>query len=292
MSVAFLILAHQGPAQVARLVSRLSSSRTSVFLHIDKRTSTKILRDITAAIPKGTAMQLVPRVASPWAGWGLVDATLTGLRSVLKSLVPADHIVIMSGQCYPLHSPDRIADFFSIVRDRSFVPSWSMPSRLYNGDGGMYRLRYWHMPICRRRFWLPIPRKFPADIRPYGGSQFVALARRHAHDLLEFTDAQPHIVQFFRHVWSPDEHYIPTVLKNICPNNLINENLWHVEWVHGAKHPRTYELNDFPRLANAAVSSSEAGGRARAKLFARKFDLERQPQLFELIDQQLLCDKS
>jgi hypothetical protein len=289
VSVAFLILAHQGPAQIARLASRLSSTRTSVHLHIDRRTSIEVYRDIKAAIPEGPRLQFVPRIATPWASWGLVDATLAGLRNILKFQAPADHIVIMSGQCYPLRSPDRIADFFSTYPGRSFICSWVMPSNLYGPDGGMNRLRYWHMPIFRRRFRVPIPRQFPPEIRPHGGCQFSVLAREHAHNLLEFTTARPDIVQFFRHVWIPDEHYISTVLQNLCHNDIINENLWHVEWTHGAKHPGTLAMDDFPQLATAAINSSASGGRARAKLFARKFDLAAQPKLFDLIDRKLLC---
>jgi Core-2/I-Branching enzyme len=288
MAVAFLILAHRGASQTARLASRLLSEQTSVHLHIDKRASAEVYRDIVAALPQSPAMRLVPRVASAWASWGIVDATLTGLRSILNSGIPADHIAIMSGQCYPLRSPDRIADFLSSFADQSFAASWPMPSHVYDGDGGMYRLRYWHMAIRRRRFRLPVSRKFPADLRPYGGSDFMVLARSHARRLLEFTDARTDIVRFHRHVWIPSEHYTQTVLRNLVDNEVINENLWHTEWVFGAKHPKLYETEDFPRLADAASNSSEAGGRSRAKFFARKFDLERDPRLLDLIDQQIL----
>jgi hypothetical protein len=288
MAVAFLILAHRGASQIARLASRLLSAQTSVHLHIDKRASAEVYRDIVAALPQSPAMRLVPRVASAWGSWGIVDATLTGLSSILNSAIPADHIVIMSGQCYPLRSADRIADFLSSFADQSFAASWPMPSHVYDGDGGMYRLRYWHMPIRRRRFRFPVPRQYPAGLRPYGGSQFMVLARSHARRLLEFTDARPDIVRFHRHVWIPDEHYTQTILRNLCDNEVINENLWHAEWIFGAKHPSVYEADDFPRLANAASNSSEAGGRSRAKLFARKFDVGRDPRLFDLIDEQLL----
>ena len=288
MSVAFLILAHQGAPQIGRLAARLLSAQTSVHLHVDKRASPEVYRHILAALPQSPAMRLVPRVASAWASWGIVDATLTGLRSILNSGIPADHIVIMSGQCYPLRSVDRIANFLSSFAGHSFSASWSMPSQVYDGDGGMYRLRYWHMPVLRRRLRFPVPREYPAGLLPYGGSQFMILSRSHAQRVLQFTDARPDIVRFHRHVWIPDEHYTQTLLRNLCADEVIVENLWHMEWKVGAKHPKVYEASDFPRLANAASNSSEAGGRSRVKLFARKFDFGSDPRLFDLIDKQLL----
>ena len=50
----------------------------------------------------------------------------------------------------------------------------------------------------------------------------------------------------------------------------------------------TYTLEDFDRLADAARNSSEAGGPARAKLFARKFLDDVDARILDRIDAELL----
>jgi hypothetical protein len=287
MTVAFIILAHRNPLQVGRLARRLLGSRTSVHLHVDRRTANKTYQDILAALPKSASVRLVPRVASPWASWGIVEAILTGVRSVLSSGLPAEHLAILSAQCYPLRSAEKLAEFFAGAPGRSFVDSWPMPSELGGPDGGMHRILQWHMPIFGRRFRLPARRRYPAGLHPYTGQTWMVLDQETAGRLLEFTEAHPEIVHFHRHVWIPDEHYIQTVLHNVEENeSLVSRDLWHTEWQPSNKHPRVFIEADFPQIAKAAALScyDNTGG----KLFARKFDLELAPKVLDLIDEKLL----
>lgn len=285
MSIAFLILAHRYPLQVGRLARRLLGASTSVHLHVDLRTAPEIHRAILAALPRSASVRLVPRVASPWASWGIVEAMLTGLRSVLDSGLPADHIAILSAQCYPLQPPEKMLEFFAGASGQSFVDAWPMPSKLWGSEGGMHRLLQWHTPIFGRRFRIPFRRRYPASLRPYAGQTWMVLDRETASHLLEFTERHPEIVRFHRHVWIPDEHYIQTVLYNCGrDDSLVSLNLWHTEWLPGDKHPRAFIESDYPRIAEAAVSRSGAPG----ALFGRKFDLDRAPKILDLIDQRLL----
>jgi hypothetical protein len=285
--VAFLVIAHRGPAQLGRLSRRLLGPGTTVFLHVDARTPEPAFAAIAAALPRDPRVTLLPRVPTPWSGWGPVEATLRGLAAVLES--PAQHVALMSGQDYPLRPPAAIAEFLAGHRDRSFMASWPMPSELYGRGGGMFRLRYWHVPVRRRRVRLPVPRRYPPGIRPYGGSAFMVLDRASARAVLDFVRDRPDVVRFHRHVWAVDEHFIQTALRNSPRREAaIDENLWHLEFVPPGKHPRTFGAADFPRLADAARHSSESGGPARAKLFARKFDAETDAAVLDLIDRELL----
>jgi hypothetical protein len=290
MSVAFLVLAHRGPAQLGRLAERLRGPGTSVHVHIDRRTDDALAAEMAAALPRDPRVRLLPRVRSAWSSWGPVRATLGGLARILDSHDPPEHVVLLSGQDYPLRPASELVAFFAGQRGRSFVPSWPMPSRLYDRDGGMYRLRYWHTPVGRRRAWIPIPRRYPRGLRPYGGSAFMALDRDSAREVLAFSAERPDVVRFHRHIWAPDEHFIHTVLHNSRRRDaVVSESLWHIEWPPPpAKHPGLLREEAFPRLEHAARHSSEAGGRSRAKLFARKFDADVDAAVLDRIDAVLL----
>jgi hypothetical protein len=88
-------------------------------------------------------------------------------------------------------------------------------------------------------------------------------------------------------VWAVDEHYVQTALANSPrAGALIDENLWHIEWA-GA-HPRTLRAADAPRLIEAGRHGSDAGGSARGKLFARKFDMDLDRVVLDRLDAELL----
>jgi hypothetical protein len=211
------------------------------------------------------------------------------METILAAPERPDHIVLLSGQDYPLRPAGEIAAFLAEHRGHTFSATWPMPSELYGRDGGMYRIRYWHRPVRRRRVRIPIARRYPAGIRPYGGSAFMMLDRETAQAVLDFTRERTVVARYHRHVWAVDEHYIPTAINNgPRAGAIIGEHLWHMEWPAGAAHPHTFTLADFDRLAAAARHSSDAGGPARAKLFARKFDADRDVGVLDRIDAELL----
>lgn len=288
-AVAFLILAHRGPDQLGRLVRRLLAPESAVYVHVDRRTAPAVHDAMIAALPSGDHLHRLDRIPTPWSSWGPVEATLRGLEAILRAAQPPEHIVLLSGQDYPLRPAGAIAAFLAEHPGRSFVATWPMPSELYGPGGGMFRLRYWHAPIRRRRFRVPIPRRYPAGVRPYGGSAFMVLDRETAQAVLDFTRDRADVARFHRHIWAVDEHHVQTALHN-SPREaaVIGENLWHMEWEPGSAHPHTFTADDYARLADAAHNSSEAGGEARVKLFARKFDSALDVRVLDRIDAELL----
>jgi hypothetical protein len=288
-AVAFLILAHRGPDQLGRLVRRLLAPETAVYVHVDRRTAPAVHAAMLAALPAHDDLYQLERVPTPWSAWGPVEATLRGLETILRSASPPEHIVLLSGQDYPLRPAGAIARFLAQHPGRSFVATWPMPSDLYGPGGGMFRLRYWHTPVGRRRFRVPVARRYPPGVRPYGGSAFMVLDRQTAQAVLDFTRDRPDVARFHRHIWAVDEHHVQTAIHN-SPREaaVIGENLWHMEWNPGSAHPRTFGAADYDRLADAAHNSSDAGGEARAKLFARKFDSGYDGAVLDRIDAELL----
>jgi Core-2/I-Branching enzyme len=281
-SCAFIVLAHRQPRQVLRLIGRLGPA--PVFLHVDAGAQPDVHRDLLAHADRYPSLKFLPRARSAWASWGIVEATLSGLRAAHGLSV--DHAVVLSGQDYPLVRASEISAFSRAHRDQSFVASWELPWSPWGADGGMERIRYWHHPIRGRRFRVPVPRRFPSGVKPYGGSTYFMLSRTAMGDVLEFVKRRPDVARFYRHVWIPDEMFIPTALLNSqSRGSVVDENLWYMDWPPaGAKHPKVLRSSDAAPLLAASGKESSAGGRARAKLFARKFDAEVDASILDVLD--------
>ena len=182
----------------------------------------------------------------------------------------------------------RIVDFLEPFAGQTFAATWPMPTEIYGPSGGMWRLRYWHAPIAARRFHVPIPRRYPAGVRPHGGSAFMVLDLRTARSIIDYTREHPEVPRFHRHVWAVDEHYLQTALNNCTrADAVIGEHLWHMEWEPGGA-PQTYTRERLrpPRRRGAQLLRGRRP--ARAKLFARKFHDDVDARILDRIDAELL----
>lgn len=282
---AFIVLAHHKPEQALRLLHRLAPA--PVFLHVDQGADPSVHGRLLTGTAELEWVRMLPRRRSGWASWGLVEPALAGFEAAHG--VGASHVVLLSAQDYPLVPLPEIEAFCRRHEDLSFMPFWALPAQLWGRRGGMERLRYWHRPIRRRRFRIPVPRRLPPGLAPYGGAQWFMLSRRAVGDLLHFVDRRPDVVRFYRHAWTPDEMFIHTALLNSpSRERVVNENLWFVRWTPNAKHPQTLGSAEADELLAAAGCPSAVGGQARAKLFARKFDADLDPGILDALDRRAL----
>lgn len=212
-----------------------------------------------------------------------MEAELSGLRAA--PAIGVSHAVILTGQDYPLVRAAEIHAFSRAHEGKSFIASWQLPSPLWGRRGGMERIRHWHYPILRRRFRLPVARSFPSGIKPFGGSAYCMLSRTAIGDV-----AQAGCRAVLSSRVDPHEMLVSTALLNSrSRDDIIDENLWFMDWPPGGvKHPRVLNLSDAGALLTAAARESSAAGRARAKLFARKFDVELDAAILDILDRRAL----
>ena len=90
MKIAYLILAHNNPRHLRRLVGAVASPSSACFIHIDKKA------DIDGFLPVegGHAVFSGERVAVDWGGFPLVEATLVLLRQALADARRFDRFVL------------------------------------------------------------------------------------------------------------------------------------------------------------------------------------------------------
>jgi hypothetical protein len=274
--VVYIISAYKNLSQTARLVDRLHQGRTAFFIHVDKKTDDREYATLRESLSDTTSVHFVERHTCHWGGFGHVRATLKGIAALIASGEQFDYAVLLTGQDYPIKSNEFIERFFELHRPQSFMTSSPLPTESWSPRGGLDRIEYWHLRAYGRHVRLPTKRRFPAGLRAFGGGAYWCLSRECIEYVVSFLRMRPDVVSFFRHVDIPDEIFFQTVLMNSeLRDTITNENLRYIDWTRG-RRPAILETRDFDAL------------RASPKLFARKFDVQRDEYVLDLIDRHLL----
>lgn len=282
MRLAHIVLAHTRPAQLARLVDRLAVGGDHVLVHVDRRVAlAPFSRALAARAGGGGEVLLLPRVACRWGGWGLVEATLIGLRAALDRSDPPDRISLLSGQDYPIRPRAQLAE--QLAGPEVWLEHFRLPAAGFVDGGGMDRLerhylrpsRTWSLPN-RYVPWFP-KRRLPAGIVPYAGKQFWTLPREVAAAALSTLDARPELERFFRGMFVADESVMQMlVLAGPYAEHVVSDDRRFIAHAPGQAHPRLLGVGDLEAL------------RGSSDLFARKFDAEGDPGVLDRIDRELL----
>ncbi len=283
-AVACVVLAHEDPAHVRRLIEALDPF--PVFLHCDARTSESEYRAMTADLPD--RVRLLPRMRTGWAKWENVAAEVEGYRAALAG-TDASHVAVLTGSDYPLGNPAELTRLLGRHHGTSFLGVHPLPYAEWGRGGGLPRLRYPHWAWRKHMLRVPLPRRIPRGIAPAGGSQLKVLARGHAEAVVRAVDTRPDLVRFWQRVWIADETFVPTVLwtESLTPgfrDAHVPHSLWWIGWDGSAmKSPPWLTLADAGRLLQWRTQPS-AEARQAPQLFARKFSTARSSELLDLVD--------
>jgi CTP:molybdopterin cytidylyltransferase MocA len=144
--VVYLILAHRAPAQVARLVRRLHHRQSRVWVHVDRRADEAAFRRYLA--PLGVRF-VRDRQAVYWGTFSLVAATRAGLRAIRSAGEGFDHLVVLSGQDYPLVGTQALLTTLAAHRTESLVSYAALGPD--NNPHLLSRLTKYHLPLPGQR---------------------------------------------------------------------------------------------------------------------------------------------
>jgi hypothetical protein len=274
MRIAYIVSAYKNPEQFGRLVRRLQTEGASFVVHVDRKTSDLVFREMVRTVDGLPGVRFLPRHVSHWGGFGHVRATLKGMDDLLARDVQFDYAVLLTGQDYPLRSAERIERFLAGAEGRSFMSHWPLPHLPWGERGGLERVEDWHLITYRRlHFSLPLRRRIPGGLRPYGGGAYWCLARRVVEYVHGFIDQNRAYVRFFEHALIPDELFFQTIVLNSpLRETIVNDNLRYIDWSREPA-PAVLGMEDFPKLT------------ASGKLFARKFDMAADAKILDLLDE-------
>lgn len=280
-----VVLAHDNPAQVRRLIGALDP--LPVFLHVDASTPDDQFTSMTRGLPD--RVDILPRLKAGWAHPNVLAAELAGYRRALAT-TDATHLILATGADYPLASVAAIHRALDDHPGSSVLDLFRLPHSWWGRLRGYDRFVFRHWVWRRRRLWLPIPRRIPSGLVPAGGSQTKILTREHAQRLLEVWDEYPRLGGYFRSCWTPEEVAIPTLLSTTRlgiaePGEVIaGQHPWFIDWGPArSPSPRWLTEGDLPALSAARHRPGFPA------LFARKFGDASGPVL-DLIDRELRAE--
>jgi hypothetical protein len=278
----YVVLTHTAPRRVRRLVDRLRPYPT--YLHVDAGAPAGVADEIFSVV--GGTVHALPRYRTGWGSWGLVEATLAGLRDATSA--GASHIVILTGTDYLLRSADHVHAYLEQEPTTSWVRHARIPVPWLRPDGARSRVRHWNRGVFGRRFQVPLRRRPPEGVVPYYGQAQCALSGRLAAWIVAHFDEDPYVSRFFRRTWLPDELLLPSLaMASPFRDEVRDDNLWFSRW-SGGSHPENLGLGDLHDLAVASERGGEQGGWGPVKLFARKFAVGGPTDILDCLDRERL----
>ncbi len=291
MTIAYIILAHRLPLQLARLVDRLDDGEATFFIHLDRAARDEaghaLGQQFLQQLAARRNVQLLPRRRCYWGSFEIVQATIAGIEAVLAAATPRDRVILLSGQHYPIKPLTYIRRFLEQHPEAEFMDSFPLrlPNR-WTQQGGAFRdlarILHWHLRIRSRWLHVPVRRRFldTVNLQPYGGSQWWCLSMPCVAEIGEFIRAHPRYLAYFRRCFIPDELFFQTIVSNSSfRNRVVGTDLTYAKW----NNP----LPPYPAILDSRCLEELLASTA---LFARKFDATRDPHILDLIDQRALAD--
>ncbi len=264
MKLAFLILAHQHPKQLERLLTRLNHPNAKVFLHLDLKCK---LNDYSF-LKKMEHVELVPqRDYVNWGGHNMVLATLKLIEHA-KLNSDFDYFTLMSGSCYPLKSISTIIEILS-QKDYEYISTLKMPTK----NMPLSRLRTFRIEkifhpnnvvldllqfavlkalnkVIRLISYL-IPRNYLKGInylQPFGGSQWWTLSNDSISYILDFLSKNPSYTKAFFNTVVPDEMFFHTIVMNSKFSDKVNCSLTYADWSKKSNSPALIKPEQIEKL--------------------------------------------
>lgn len=302
--IAYLIIAHHQPGHLNRLIQRLQHSNDHFFIYIDQRQDLQKFQ--AAVINQENCHWILRRKSIHWVGIGTVQAELELLKEAYQFGAFSQY-VLLSGSDYPIKPLPYIRSFL-LNEKRIFIP---VHGCIYPTADERFRNRYdrYHFlnndylnprglrsnrfPFHHIRTYLtkhPISRSIPTQTRLYQGPTWVGLTQAFVDYLFREVDTR-RLVNFYRHMYCPDEMFLPSLVKNSpfekdlyfdFEQNTEGLNwlgLFYTDWhTPHVVLPKTLDASDLDALQNSHPHA----------LFARKFDEEKSAELLTLIDETIL----
>ena len=269
----YLILAHHAPDRFHALVDRLVDEQSSVFAHIDAKVDIRpFLRSDATFVAQSPVL---------WGGWSMVEATLKLVSAATYAGDNFDYSMLLSGDSFPLQSPDRISGYFARAHRAEFINLAPMPSTLI--DKPLSRTTRYFIEYDRRdsrkhvlaravnAAGIPHPgraRAFGGRI-PYSGSQWWTLTRA-ATTWLEHAAQTDRLNRFMRHSHVPDEMFVHTLLGAWKDLVSIRRSVMYTDWSDPSQRPAEIALRHVAALSACGLRANDQAHFDGALLFARK----------------------
>jgi hypothetical protein len=305
----YIILAHKNPQQLERLINSLEDGCSFFYIHVDLKS------DINEFIylQKGNVKFIEKRVDCIWGDFSTVITELNCIEAILADERKA-YTILISGQDYPIKSKGFINAYLEQNAqyehiDLTFMPPSSKEfyvKRLLNIKINLSSRRYhfvllpyfWSFSFRQKvsfiKYLVSIrlfkkdalkmfqKRKMPFESFYYG-AQWWGFSHKTLLKLYNYTELNKSMLfNFFKHVLLCDEIFFHTVLYTLQKSDAsikIKPSLLFADWNprENSIPPATFDSSDLQQLLH----------QPEHKLFARKFDMDLNNEILDLLDKNL-----
>lgn len=269
--IAYLILAHDQPQLLARLIDRLANDGNIVILHYDLKANHDDFNYLQARYAQEPMVLLAERIAVSWGDWSIVQATLKGLEAIKETGLMPDYVYLLSGSDYAIKPPLQLKKFLRQNACLDFIEAFPTKDERWVMQGiqterhELYHLLNWRThprlfswSITLQKF-LGIERHLPANLHPHIGSQWWCLRWNSITKILKAAQ-DTEIIAFFKKTWVPDELFFQTLIAGLIPKDeIVTTSLTLFQFSPDYGVPIIYSNGHFDYLASAPF------------FFARKF---------------------
>lgn len=302
----YIILAHANPRQLERLINRLNDGDSEFYIHLDLNSK---IEDFIS-IRKDNVTFIKNRIECRWGDISLVDATINLLKEIVN--VDFKHVILLSGQDYPIKSNQYINDFLD--ENINYISSNEMNVCWADEHVNMRKSWYKIKTTGNKRYCIAVPsvlsfdffskmalenyiKLFVAacknmvsihDVFPmllkkrqllnidyYGGSQWFAFNKKTVNKILSYLEDHPEYHCYYKYMFVPDEVFFQTLIRIV--NSEIKDTVTYVNWSRkDCKLPVEFNTFDLNELLSCGDGY----------LFARKFEDNHDDNILDLLDKE------
>lgn len=296
ISIGFAVLSHQNPAQLYRLLQKLTDifEGPKIVCHHDFYQCPMN----TENFPDNVEF-VKPNIRTAWGDWSVSKAMILILKRFLKSSNPPDWIIFLSGADYPIKPAKEIYKHFEQTGYDAFVSSKKVDKEnldtqeeknkynryipsTFQYPSVFHLIQFFREGRIRKKPILVKNERYTRFLTPfsntfhcYTGSQWFCANRKACRKILSFYKRNWRTNWHFKRTLIADEGYFLTILQNDKELNIFNDNFRYTDWSDpkSGPHPKTLSIEDFPRLVNSNAH------------FARKFNPQKDSTILDRLDQ-------
>ena len=301
MRIAYLIVAHNQPAHLFRLIQALDTDETRFYVHVDGKSN---LAEFKQFKYSSHVRFIEDRFIVYHAGFSLVRAIINLMKVGLTD-PQNQYFITLSGWDYPIKDNLFIHQFLEKNFPTNFINFYPLVGQATSANN----LRKFHLidwigaaprlikfPLKTFQFLSkkqPLNRPFFSGMVPYRGSAWFCLNRQSLEYMIDFlhTAQGKCYLNYFQWTSCADEMIFQTLILNSpfanqcrfykrdIKNNvipLLDENkayLHYIDWDPQRENPAQFTEQDLPNLLQSKA------------LFARKFNEFKSKELLAAIDQ-------
>lgn len=301
--LAYLILAHDDPKHLKRLVNSINY-KCDIYIHVDLKADIELFKKEVGNLQNVHFID--KRYKVNWSGFNMVNATKELIINALYKEQEYLHLILLSGMDYPIKPCKYIYEYFYNNNKVEFIRGFSITNQGESQDiKKIKKYWFWDFNISKNLIINKIVKKLlyyifilknkeiyfidnkcaKSDV--CYGSQWWGITPNCAKYIIDYIENNKNLDKYFKYSFAPDEMYFHTIIFNShYKNNTLmkgiedNYGYWNWSNFHHidpslAKYFNEYDIKE--------LDNSD-------KLFVRKVNSKHSSKLLDYIDRNILID--